>query len=251
MNLDSVIIMNLHISLWSAKKTGLTLEGPTIRLNNAAAAIRTTFHDYSIPWKENGDRLMTVWSFPDFYEEYKQRCLDLWETRDAFIYAYAEAKDRAEFELVEDYKKEDYPSVLEVDSKFSLVLNLDRVSRPLRPGDETENPVELFEEALEQRFREAQTALAEKIRKPLKVFIAGMSRPKNIYESSLSNLARAVEIGQKLNFGADSTFQDACLGIRERILTRSIADLRADPEVRAAAVAAATELLTQFLRGEL
>jgi hypothetical protein len=242
---DHIIIANLHMTVWQNKKSGLSVDEASTAMNNAAAQVRNNFYDHSIPWKENGDRLMTTWIFPDFYEQHKVLCLKLTEWKRDFKEAYLAAVDRMEFNLVEDYNPEDFPSWKEVASKFTLIFNLDRISQPLRPGEiETgEDTVELFNENLDQRFAAADTALRDKLRKPLENFIEGFSRPKNFYESHLVTITETADTVRKLNFSGDERLTEICETLKQDVGAMSIKDLRANKEMRELAVTSVRRIL--------
>lgn len=245
MKTDHIIIVNLHIAIPQLKKSGLSIEEPLAAVAATAASLRNNFYEHSVPWKENGDRLMTTWVFPDFYEEHKRLCLMLNRERKAFMEAYLVAVDQLEFRLVEDFKPSDFPGSQEIASKFMLRLNMDRVSQALRPGDQAseENVVETFEDQLGKRFADAETALREKLVKPLEVFIDGFSRPKNFYESQLVSLVRTADIVRKLNFSPDTSLTETCEMIAADIGGMGIKELRTNEGARGATVARARRIL--------
>lgn len=245
MKTDHIIIVNLHISIPQLKKSGLSIEEPLATVVATAASLRNNFYDHSVPWKENGDRLLTTWVFPDFYAEHRRICILLSDQRKAFMEAYLAAVDQLEFRLVEDFKPADFPGSQEIAAKFMLKLNMDRVSQALRPGDQAseENVVETFEDQLGYRFQEAETALREKLVKPLEVFIDGFSRPKNFYESQLVSLVRTADIVRKLNFSPDTGLTETCEMIAADIGAMGIKELRTNEGARGATVASARRIL--------
>lgn len=246
MNTDHIIIANLHIGLWQGKKSGLSIEDSLDKIAASAAALRTNFYDHSIPWKENGDRLMTTWIFPDFYDEHKKICLKLAEQREQFEEAYLSAVDQMEFRLVEDFKAEDFPLLKDVVSRFWIKLNLDRIATPV--GVDDEGVIVDYEDLtsnrlMSDRFREAEKALREKLRKPLENFIEGFSRPKNFYESQLRGVSRMAAIVKLLNFSSDASLTELCEMVESDIGSMSMKDLRANEGARGATVASARRIL--------
>lgn len=243
MKTDHIIITNLHIAVPQMKKdSDLSIDDALNVVTSTAAQMRMNFYDHSVPWKPNGDRLMTTWVFNDFYEIHKAICLKFAKQQKEFIDAYLTAVDQLEFRLVEDFDPTEFPAEK---VKFTLIFNLDRVSMPLAPGDETDAPavVTVFPEQLEQRFADAEKLLREKLRKPMENFIEGFSKPKNFYASQLDGLTRMANIVRRLNFSEDTSLKEVCDMVDAGVGKSSIKVLRESEEARGAAVAAVKRAL--------
>lgn len=242
-NDHDIIIMNLHMRAPQLKKSDLPIQ--TAGLAAAMNALRTNFYDWSLPWKESGDRLTTVWAFPYFWEEHKALRHGLVAAQAQFMDSYLSALDQREFESVETQL--DYPNAEEVMSQFHLSHVMDTISTPLQPGEST--IVEPFPELMDQRFADADKALRAKLTRPLEHFIAAMGRGKYMFGSCLVNLQRALATANLLNFSKNTEFEECCSELNELLTPLSISQLRADASLRLDVGSASAAIMERLTAG--
>lgn len=98
-------------------------------LATARNAIRTHFYSETLPWRDNGDRVITRAAYMGFIEDhqalaekFKQEALTF--CRDV----YPAEVDRASFRMGALFKRDDYPSPREVYRRFYVSLDIDPIA---------------------------------------------------------------------------------------------------------------------------
>ena len=219
MNLDDCLILNLQIGSWIDKRLPRETFVETIA---AVSALRNHFYAMTLPWKGNGDRLIT-----------RALCFVFLEENAALCVKFDRAVDQLEFR---------FGAALFPRDKFYVTLDIDTVSQAL------DGMLNDSKEDTQARITQAVARLYEKLSKPLEHFADKMSDADCVFrDTTVSNLKDIVDILPTLNFTNDATLTE--LGERiEKSLTRYEAkDLRTNKVTRKAVADEAREILTFLL----
>src|SRR5579884_3981014 len=146
------MVMNLQIGIWQgyrldrnitkrvAEEAGARLDATRVAkalvpkqtlapIITCTSLIRQHFYDHTLPWKDNGDRLMTRQSYPEFIKKHEE-CTEQfkWEVDHFIDKTYPLARAQAEFRLGELYNEADYPTQSELRRRFYVRIDLDPVT---------------------------------------------------------------------------------------------------------------------------
>lgn len=235
-NLSSkVIITNLSISAWSGRKFDKQLSNElaqnhnadrdmfnaTKRLVDKAALkdiqkqdglIRTTHYKYTLPFKDNGDRILPSKLFP----KYKAEMNKLTDERESlvrdFCADYQLLIDKAKQQLNGTFNPADYPSPGAIASKFGVNISYmplpDRDLQDMRlagiASPDVDDIRKQITAELNQRHVEATKDLYERVKDQLTRMVETLSQKDKIFRDSLiGNLTDLIELLPLMNYTND------------------------------------------------
>lgn len=205
----------------------------------AVSQLRSHLYSNTLPWKDNGDRLVTRKLFQDFMFAHEKLRNDFNAAVEQFLTVkYQTARDQAEFRMGDLFDESDYPSTTMLRHKFYVALDIDGI------GDAYDFRLNTDESIIQSRITKAVGGLWEKLSKPLEHFAAKMGDADCVFrDTTVSNLRDIVEILPALNFTDDPEL--AALGerIRKNLAGYEAKDLRNNPVTRAAVASEADEIL--------
>lgn len=255
------MIVNLQVGLWlgyrldksaSAKVTAdAHADADAARVNKhiipketlkpiitAAGAIRTHFYDKTLPWKDNGDRLLTRKVYTKFVEEHSELVTDFNEAVDEFLQVtYLRARDQAEFRMGALFNANDFPSSTTLKQKFYINLDIDAVTtsgdfRVQLNEKELDTVKKGMEDALQQRISRVMVDLWKRVAETLGHFTAKMSSDEIFRDSTIRNLEEIVELLPDLNILNDPELEQIRLDIKNSLTGFEPKDLRKNDAVR-------------------
>lgn len=270
---NSCMVVNLQIGLWKgyrldkeASRTVTEQNGAhadAARVNkhlipkealapieSAAGAVRTHFYANTLPWKDNGDRVLTRKRYAPFiqaHEELRTRFDNAVE--DFLARSYAEARAKAEFRMGELFKAEDYPEARSLRPRFYVNMDIDAVTTA---GDFRvaldENAAEIvrngMESAMETRLRRAMTDVWARLADVVTHFHDKMADTDAVFrDSTVEKLAEVVELLPDLNVLDDPDLERIRVDVAERLVGLTAKDLRKDPVVRSTAADEAKRII--------
>jgi len=145
---NNAMIVNLQIATWSAHKldkgmsskvtfdAGAAVDSARVNKHlvhkdtlkeivTAAGAMRTHLYDKTLPWGDNGDRLLPRLAFTDFVEAHSHLMRQFEGAVETFITVkYPAARDQATARMGEMFKASDYPYPEEIRNRFSVNLDI-------------------------------------------------------------------------------------------------------------------------------
>lgn len=204
----------------------------------AAGAIRTHFYDKTLPWKDNGDRLLTRKMYTKFIEAHSLLVADFNEAVDEFLQVtYLRARDQAEFRMGNLFNPGDYPSSLTLKRKFYVNLDIDAVTtsndfRVQLNQQELDTVKKSMEDALQQRVSRVMVDLWKRVAETLGHFTAKMSSDEIFRDSTVKNLEEIVEMLPDLNILNDPELEQIRLDIKRSLTGFDPKDLRKNDTVR-------------------
>jgi hypothetical protein len=270
------MLIDLHLSRWSGFKTDPKASKQLIQDTNAQAgsavvnkrivpreafadivtacnALRSHIARCSLPWSDNGQRIMTRNIFELFMNGYGELERNFKAAVKEFIEVkYPRVRDQAAFRMGDLFVAQDYPTLDELREKFQVALDIDGITEPddFRVALPEQELVKLragMEESINRRLSSAMQDVYVRIAELLEHYIEKIGEPEAIFrDSTVNNLVELMNILPGLNIVGDPKLR----AIRQRIMgtigSYEPNDLRKQDSLRVAAAKEAKEILTQI-----
>lgn len=261
---NDCMVVNLQIGLWLGYRLDKTAsskvtsdagaEQDAARVNKhlvpkealkqvqaASNAVRHHFYEKTLPWKDNGDRLLTRKMYMSFVEEHGKLQSDFYSAVDTFLNVqYPKARDQASFRMGDLFNPADYPTATELDRKFYVRLDIDAVTeandfRVQLSSDAEDRAVrDQMERAMQDRISRAMGDVWDRLSTVLGHFAAKMSTDDVFRDSTVKNLEELVELLPALNVTNDPRLDQITRDIERTVVGYTAKDLRVNKAARAA-----------------
>ena len=229
-------------------------------LNATVSAARAAHYAQSLPWDDQGSRLLPVAN----YERYTELMDGLRERmvreRARFVEDYEDNIDKARVDLGKLFRIEDYPSKEDLHGRFGLryrivpVPDADHFMAKLA-SDDTDRVKRDIESQIEERLHDAVGDLyrrlgdaVERVSERLREDDEG--KPLVFRDSMIGNIRNLVDIVPRLNIFGDETLAQLCGQVKDRIAGVEPDALRPsksfDPAARASVKREADALSERF-----
>lgn len=225
-------------------------------ITKAAASIRTHFYAKTLPWKDNGDRLLTRKMYMSFIQRHEQLVDEFNRAVEHFIATdYPAAIQQAEFRMGDLFRPDDYPEAHGLQRKFYVNMDVDPVT------DATDVRVRLSsigEAQLAQRVADAEAAMQSRINKAISDvwariddvvghFATKMKEEDGLFRNStVEKLHDLASLLPDLNIANDPALDRICNEITSKLTIYDAKDLRQHPEVRQAAANDAAQIMADM-----
>ena len=272
------MVVNLRVSLWhgqrldreaSEKVTKAALaHEDAARVNKhlvsksvikcvtqARDAARRHFYDRTLPWKDNGDRLLTRKMYMQFMEEHGAYLDGFKEAVETFLTVdYPKAREQAGFRMGELFNPDDYPSVSTLRHKFSMTLDIDAVTEAgdfrVEIDDEAAEKIrENMTQEIGDRMQRTMLSVWERMADAVGFFAGQMNdTDRSIYQSAITKLEDVVELLPALNLMDDPQLEKIRQDISGSLVGYDVKTLRKDSVQRAEAGEEANRIM-QNMKG--
>ncbi len=229
-------------------------------LNATVSAARTTHYENTLPWDDQGSRLLTVANYERYVELMDGLNERLVRERARFVEDYDHNIDRARLDLGKLFRIEDYPAREALMRRFTLryrivpVPDADHFMARLACTD-TERVRRNIESDIEERLHDAAADLwrrfgecIERVSDRLREDDRG--KPLQFRDTMIENLRDLVDVAPRLNIFGDDRLAMLCDRVKHDIASVDPAALRPsprfDPATRARVKNDADSLLQQF-----
>lgn len=219
-------------------------------ITSAASAVRNHFYAKTLPWKDNGDRLLPRAIYTKFIEEHERLHAEFKQAVRYFLETgYPIAVEKARFRMGDLFDINDYPAPRELASRFYLRIDIDAVTeahdfRVEMEQSQLDTIRSDIESALQLRLKQAMTDVWDRVHAVVERFVERTSDPKAIFRDSLvSNITDLVDILPGLNIMDDPQLSQIGEDLSMMLKGVSPADLRKHPEVRSEAADEASRIL--------
>lgn len=272
---SKAMVANLNIGLWLGHRldreaTRKVVEGAgaatdAARVNKhlvpkealkpvqtAASAIRLHFYDKTLPWKDNGDRLLTRAMYMPFIEEHERLTTRFNQEVVTFLDdTYLEARERAAFRMGDLFKSDDYPGPESLRRRFYVNLDIDIVTqagdfRVQMDDEEVATIQQNMERAMQERLGKAMHDLWERLADTVGHFAGKMGSNEVFRDSTVRKLQEVVDLLPSLNVLDDPDLEAIRCDIRDRLTGFTPADLRNDKGTRAEAARQANQIMDRL-----
>jgi hypothetical protein len=272
---NNTMVVNLQISVWSGYKLDKGLTQKVTSDANAAAdaarvnkhivpkeslkdivtaqgALRTHFYTHTLPWGDNGDRLLPRLSFMDFMQEHGKLNEEFNNAVDNFIAEkYLRARDQAEFRMGEMFRSEDYPEPEQLRRRFAVNLDIHGVptGHDFRV-DMDANTVDMLRKQIEEKNQERVTAAMrdvwDRLADVLGHFASKMADDSVFRDSTVKNLEELVDMLPALNVTGDPQLEQVRQDIADALIGYTPKELRKDTAARTAAAKESKRIIDQM-----
>lgn len=269
------LVLNLHIGIWTGQRLDKAAtanvtreagaESDAARVNkhliakaalkdvtSASYAVRTHFYQHTLPWKDNGDRVISRKAFTSFIEEHERLVGKFNDEVERFAYeTYPAEVARASFRMGELFDPDDYPSSQEVARRFHASLDIDPVSeaKDFRVDMDKKHVERIrgqIEKATEERMARAMTSVWERITTVLENYITRTKAGTGIRVELVNNLREIVEIMPELNITDDPRLAEIRKMIDDKLTGHEAKELREDEQLRETARADAQAIMDRM-----
>lgn len=267
------MVLNLQVGVWSGHRLDKEATRKVTEDNNAesdaarvnkhlipkpafkditatANAVRAHLYEKTLPWKDNGDRLLTRTVYREFIERHETLVSDFDKAVDRFLSRdYPSAVEQAGFRMGDLFDIADYPSPASLKGRFYVNLDIDAVTesgdfRVQMDKDEIEGVRAIMEKAMEQRIAGAMLNVWERLAKVVTHFAEKMGDEDKIFRNStVTNLEELVELLPGLNVLDDPDLEKIRQDVKRSLCGHQPDALRKDVAARSAAADEAKRIL--------
>lgn len=205
----------------------------------AANAIRDFVYSNTLPWRDQGGRLLSrrlYMTFIEQYERLRQKFDDA--VTDFLNNKYPVAKERAAFRMGELFNPADYPSASELRYRFRVSLDIEAIATPndfrvQLDAAHVERVRKSMEDAALRRVQNAQADVWKRLIEKVGNYAERLATPDAVFRDSLvGNIEDLLEMIPGLNVLDDPDIERTRQEISQKLVGHSAKDIRSDPALR-------------------
>lgn len=218
-------------------------------ITKAANALRLKHYEMTLPWGDNGDRLLPSSLFMDYTQATRELEQVFTTAVGNFVRDYPVLIQDARKRLGALYEPGDYPPVSQIQSRFGVHIGFAPVAQANDfRVDVGEEHVQRIREAItkqsEQRLNDAMKECWQRVREVLERYAARMSDEKGrVYDSMRENAVLLVKLLPSLNVTNDPELARVAKEIETHLLPHSTAKLRNNAVARQTVAEAANDIM--------
>jgi len=245
---ERAMIANVEICTWTARKHDKAVSQEVDKSHNAqdggrynkmlinktaldpitkhAGRIRAYHYSETLPWNDNGDRLLPAESYMDYMKEMRKFRHEMEQLVDTFAANYNAEVTAARGRLGTMFDANDYPHVDHIKERFSIKTSFTPVpnSSDFRIDVPQEVMAEIKQETDKQIASMTSTAIADcwsRISKAVMRVYETMSKDKPIFRDSLiEDLEEVTTTIPRLNFTNNEALNKVVTDVKERLIKR-------------------------------
>lgn len=221
-------------------------------LRSLAGQIRQHFYKVTLPWSDEGFRLLPANFYFDLMARMREFEASFDAGVDAFLRVYPDYVEQARPELNGLFREEDYPSPEKLRAKFGVKLEV----LPIPTGTDFRVEMSAEEQArvareIDANVRESLMRGTEDLWKRMREVVAHMvdrlNEPESRFHGSLvTNVLDLVEILPRLNVSGDAYLDRFAEQIRQRLCNHSAQDLKKHDLLRVTTAADAANIVAEI-----
>lgn len=268
---DQAMLANLTISQWTARKhdrkaskevdtahgandagryNKLLVDKSALQpIASAASALRDLHYKLTLPWGDNGDRLLPSTLFVDYTNKVRAARQVFDDAVASFVGSYPNLIQDARKRLGTLYEPGDYPATSQISTRFGSHVGFAPVAsaEDFRVDVGAENVAEIRAEITrqaEQRLNDATKECWTRVRDVVERYAERMSAENGkVYDSMVDGARDLVNLLPALNMTHDSELTRVTHEIEQRLLRYTTSQLRSSLGARQAVSAAANDIL--------
>jgi hypothetical protein len=274
--IDQCMVVNLKISVWTGQRldkeaservtTEAQAHEDAARVNKhliprevlspitkAQTQLRAHFYKMTLPWKDNGDRVLTRKLFGKFMEEHQVLANEFKDAVTKFITEdYPRARDQAAFRMGALFNPNDYPSPYVVERRFHVGFDIDPVSaasdfRVQLSDEELEKVQGTIERAMKERVGRAMTDVWDRMFETLGHYATTMADPEKVFrDTTVRNLQELADMLPAFNILEDKQLDAIRQKVQHYLSGIEPKELRNNPATRASAAADAQRIIDEM-----
>lgn len=221
-------------------------------IEKAQTQVREHFYRKTLPWKDNGDRLLTRMMFRDFIEEHEGLVGKFKDAVEDFVtVSYPQARERAQFRMGDLFDPNDYPPAESLRRRFYINLDIDGISeandfRVSLDAEHADEVRENMEKAMHERIGRAMRDVWTRLSDVVGHFANKMGSDEIFRDATVRNLEEIVELLPGLNVLDDPDLAAIGDEIKASLIGYDPKDLRKKPEVRSEAADQAKAIMEKM-----
>lgn len=219
----------------------------------AVSAIRNHFYSHTLPWRDNGDRLMTRVAYMTFIPAHETLVNAFNDAVRTFLERdYPSAIEQAEFRMGDLFDRNDYPHISDLRRKFYVSLDIDALTtsndfRVAIDQDHVDRVKASMEAAAEARLQNATADVWRRIGDAIGRFHERMSNPNAVFKSAtVENAQELIDLIPGLNVLDDPGIEIVRKMIKAKLGGVDAAEIRKDPDYRAELAEDTKEILDRI-----
>lgn len=269
------MLVSIHVGMWTGQRLDKRASARVVRDANAAAdaarvnkhlvpkaalapiveaagKLRKHFYATTLPWRDNGDRLLPRAAYHMFVEGYAPLKDEFEAAVDQFLnVTYPTERDRAEFRMGDMFDPGDYPTPLSLAHRFYTRVEVNAVPdagdfRVELDADESRRIRDEIADNVNTRLRSAVTDLWDRLYDTLEAFAERMASDTKFYDTTVSNLQALARAVPALNVTDDPDLARLADRLADRAALWDPKEIRADRNARDAAAEEAREVLDEM-----
>jgi len=229
------------------RKNAINVDAPTFKaVVSAASDLRTKHYFYTLPWTQEGARILTTAMFEEYSREMRILRTAFDKTVQAFIADLPALKQAAKIELNGMYNEADYPT--DIAAKFCveivrMPLPVEEDFRACLPEDTVASIRSDIKAEVEKATSLAMRDPYERLYEHISRMVGRLSDPKAVFRDTLiTGLADLCAILPGLNLTQDPQLDALRKRAEQLILNVDPQDLRDRPFLRSRVAAQAAEI---------
>ena len=221
-------------------------------LRTLAGQIRQYFYKITLPWSDEGFRLLPSNFYFDLMSRMREFEASFDQGVDSFLTVYPQYVDQVRPELNGLFREEDYPSAEKLRSKFGIKLEI----LPIPSGGDFRVEMSAEEQARVSREIDASVRqslargtedLWKRLREVVSHMIDRLNEPESRFHGSLvTNVFDLVEILPRLNVYQDTELNRFAEQAKQRLCNHSAHDLKKQDSLRLATAEQAADIILQI-----
>jgi len=272
---EKAMIVRLKISLWTAMAVDSSATQEAHKAMNAAAdagkykkylvkcdelkklrrsayQVRRVVKELTLPWYDDGARLLTASAHMDFVKKVRKTVGDFTACRTNFIGRYSEIKAESKKRLGKMFDETEFPTKENLEAAFNVTYKIENVPsaddfRVAVSAKDAEEIRAQIEEDVQKQVTVGMKDLWVRLKDALSHVTEKLSDKESVFRDSLiGNVKSLCETLPKLNLTNDKEFDAIVKEVQKTVATLAPETLRKDAKVRKATVDKTTEILDKM-----
>lgn len=203
-------------------------------INSVSSRVRKFFAQQTLPWFNDGTRILSGENYLDFAQEIKALKNEFNDCVVSFEKAYPSLQKQAQQKLGKLYDKEEYPHHKDIKDRFSI--NIDFMPLPDVKDFRTaisDDEIKEFEKRVQEIQAKGLQECWTRLHDVVKVAVERLSNDKGTFRDSLiENITEVVDLLPKLNINGDKDLEASRKEIKNIVSKLSGQTLRKDATAR-------------------
>jgi len=224
------------------------------KINKAAGELRTAHYKYTLPWYDNGIRLLPTSKSMEYYSKIGEIKDRFYHEVQEFMDNYDDYIEEAKITLHNLYNPKDYPSREKIAEMFEVkVLPITSPKENDFRSSLTAGEIAVIkadmEQGIEDAFENAKNAIWDKMEEAVERMASTLKEKGKVFkESMVENLKDIVEMVPDLNFTGDTDINAINQRMKDHLAILSPSALRHNEEYRENAAVKARTILDDIRR---
>lgn len=207
-------------------------------LRSLAGQIRQNFYKVTLPWSDDGRRVLPSYFLFGLTEKWRESERKFWEGVDMFLALYPDYIRETRCELGGLFREEDYPTADRLRYKFSIKLDI----QPFPAGEDFRVNMSAEEHArmareidasAKEKLAKGTEELWRRLRQVVGHMVERLSEPDSRFHTTLvTNIEELVSVLPALNINQDPDLDRFATAVRERLCVYSAKELKQDNLLR-------------------